>query len=425
MLERLQKIIARAGIASRRHAEELIRSGQVKVNGVVVTELGTKADPERDHIEAAGHTVELPAAPSYFILHKPPHVVSTMFDPEGRATLRHVLRGLAGGVFPVGRLDYAASGLIFLTSDGQLANAILKASSNLVQVFWVKLKGRPSPETLAKVTHRAQARLRLLPAPEAAAGHVENPWYEAELRGVRRSLLRQAFFDAGHPVEKMKRVRFGPLELGNLPEGQYRQLAPSEVESLRRAVERAARGGERVAPPAPPIAVRPFQRKKWRPSGGAGRKPVPRGGAGERRPSRPGRGRFAPPAAAGPPGRGGRPRFQPRGERAGPRGERGERRFPPRARPRGEKPFQPRRDRGGPGGFGRPKRQGDQGRGYPSKGPRGPGAGKFSRGGARPAAPGPGKFRGKQSPGRPGGRPPGRPPRRPNGRKNVPPGKTR
>ena len=154
MLERLQKIISRAGIASRRHAEELIVSGQVKVNGVVVTELGAKADPEHDHIEAAGRVAEQPAAASYFILHKPPHVVSTMADPEGRATLRHVLRGLAGGVFPVGGLEYASSGLILLTSDGQLANSIFKTSSNLTQVFWVKLKGRPSPETLSKVTHR-------------------------------------------------------------------------------------------------------------------------------------------------------------------------------------------------------------------------------------------------------------------------------
>ena len=147
-----------------------------------------------------------------------------MADPEGRATLRHVLRGLAGGVFPVGGLEYASSGLILLTSDGQLANSIFKASSNLTQVFWVKLKGRPSPETLSKVTHRARARLRLLPAPDASAGHVENPWYEAELRGLRRDLLRQAFFDASHPVEKMKRVRLGPIELGDLPEAQYRQL---------------------------------------------------------------------------------------------------------------------------------------------------------------------------------------------------------
>src|SRR6201998_1431373 len=121
MLERLQKIIARAGIASRRHAEDLIRSGQVRVNGAVVSELGAKADPEKDRVEVAGRLAERPAEVKYFALNKPAHVVSTMSDPEGRATLRHLLRGLPG-VFPVGRLDYAASGLVLLTSDGALAD---------------------------------------------------------------------------------------------------------------------------------------------------------------------------------------------------------------------------------------------------------------------------------------------------------------
>jgi len=109
MLERLQKIIGRAGIASRRHAEELIRSGQVRVNGVVVTELGAKADPERDRVEAAGRVAEPQSKLRYFLLNKPIHVVSTMSDPEGRATLRHLFRGLAEGVFPVGGLDYVAA----------------------------------------------------------------------------------------------------------------------------------------------------------------------------------------------------------------------------------------------------------------------------------------------------------------------------
>src|ERR1700733_7738544 len=118
MLERLQKIIARAGIASRRHAEELISSGQVRVNGEVVTELGAKADPETDRVEVAGKVAERPAEALYYMLHKPVHVVSTMADPEGRATLRHLLRGMAEGVFPVGGLDYAVSGLVLLTNDG-------------------------------------------------------------------------------------------------------------------------------------------------------------------------------------------------------------------------------------------------------------------------------------------------------------------
>ncbi len=239
MLERLQKIIARAGIASRRHAEELIRAGQVRVNGVVVTELGAKADPEHDRVEAAGRVAERPAEPGYYLLHKPSHVVATMSDPEGRATLRHVLRGLSGGVFPVGRLDYAASGLILLTSDGALADRILKNSARMPKVYWLKVAGRLTDDEMRQVGQKAQARLRRLRAPGAAASHSANPWYEAELADARSDSLRQALFAIEHPVEKLKRVKFGPVELGDLAEGHYRALDPHEVAQLRRMVEQA------------------------------------------------------------------------------------------------------------------------------------------------------------------------------------------
>jgi 23S rRNA pseudouridine2605 synthase len=238
MLERLQKIIARAGIASRRHAEELIRSGQVRVNGQVVTELGAKADPEHDRVEAAGRVAERPAEPGYFLLNKPAHVVSTMSDPEGRATLRHVLRGLAGGVFPVGRLDYAASGLMLLTSDGELGDRIFKTSARLPQVYWLKVAGRLSDDEMQQVRRQAHARMRRLRAPGAAGSQPENPWYEVELSDARRDLLRRALFTLGHPVEKMKRVKLGPLELGDLEEGRYRPMDPREVAQLRRYIEK-------------------------------------------------------------------------------------------------------------------------------------------------------------------------------------------
>jgi 23S rRNA pseudouridine2605 synthase len=259
MLERLQKIIARAGIASRRHAEELIRSGQVRVNGVVVTELGTKADPDQDRIEAAGRVAERPPAPGYYMLHKPVHVVSTMSDPEGRATLRHLLRGLAGGVFPVGRLDYSASGLVLLTSDGELADRIFKCSARMPQVYWIKLKGRPSEETLRRVRGQAHAKLRRLRSPGSAPPVADNPWYEVEIGEARRDLLRSALFEAGHPVEKMKRVKLGPLDLGGIEEAHYRSLEPGEIERLRRAIERAEKA------PRPVITGRPkrFFRKRF------------------------------------------------------------------------------------------------------------------------------------------------------------------
>jgi len=160
MLERLQKIIARAGIASRRHAEELIRSGQVRVNGVVVSKLGAKADPERDRVEAAGRIAERPPEPSYLVLHKPVHVVSTMSDPEGRTTLRHLLRGLAGGIFPVGRLDYAASGLMLLTSDGELADRIVTTSPDVTVSTnlgaWVNQRGLFRRSDMADVFAQAK-----------------------------------------------------------------------------------------------------------------------------------------------------------------------------------------------------------------------------------------------------------------------------
>lgn len=241
MLERLQKIIARAGIASRRHAEQLILSGQVRVNGRVVTELGTKADPGRDRIEAAGKPVQFPASKIYLVLNKPPQVVSTMADPEGRRSLRSFLRGVAGRVFPVGRLDYAAAGLLLLTSDGELANRVLKAAPRLLQTYWIKVKGRLAPDEVQRVGREARARVRPLRPPRALGGRAENPWYEVTLREARRNLLRRILLRLGHPVEKMKRVSIANLELAGLPEGRYRFLEAEEVAELERAVSRASK----------------------------------------------------------------------------------------------------------------------------------------------------------------------------------------
>src|SRR6266550_3139296 len=155
MQERLQKIIARAGIASRRHAELLILSGQVRVNGHVVKELGTKADAAKDRIEAAGRVVESKEGRRvYILLNKPPEVVSAMADPEGRKTLRNCLRGLPERVFPVGNLEYAASGLVFLTNDGNLAAEMLKNWAHLEQVYQVKVKGMLTVEGIPRGRYR-------------------------------------------------------------------------------------------------------------------------------------------------------------------------------------------------------------------------------------------------------------------------------
>src|SRR5580698_4707409 len=189
MFERLQKIISRAGIASRRHAEELILSGQVRVNGAVVTELGAKADPEHDRVEAAGKIAHVSSERVYILLHKPPEFVSTLADPEGRRTLRNLLVGVSERVFPVGRLDYAASGAVLLTNDGDLASRMLKASPNLPQTYWIKVQGRLSEDQLKSLSTALRGRISPLRAPHAAGKNPRNPWYEVELFGVGRGLL--------------------------------------------------------------------------------------------------------------------------------------------------------------------------------------------------------------------------------------------
>lgn len=258
MLDRLQKIIARAGIASRRHAEDLIRSGQVRVNGVVVTELGAKADPERDRVEAAGRVARPTQTHVYLLLNKPPQVVSALADPEGRPTLRNYLVGVSERVFPVGNLDYAAGGAVFLTNDGDLASRMLKASAALPQTYWIKVKGRIPDEQLRVLSHTLRGKFFPLRAPHAAGKNPPNPWYEAQITGVRRDLLRRHLLLMGHPVEKMRRMKLMSLDADSVPEGQYRQLSAAEIAKLMRAVEHA------LAQPKPAItAARP--RRMWRP----------------------------------------------------------------------------------------------------------------------------------------------------------------
>ena len=224
--------------------------------------MGAKADPERDRVEAAGRVAERPAEPRYFMLHKPVHVVSTMSDPEGRATLRHLLRGMAEGVFPVGRLDYAVSGLMLLTNDGELGDRISKTLARMPQVYWVKLKGKPERRDVAKSRARAQARvMQRLRSPGSAGPDAANPWYEVELSEAPRDLLRRALFDAGHPVEKMKRVKLGPLELGSLPEALYRQLDSREVAQLRRAVDRASEAARHEHAASSAVRKKPARRQ--------------------------------------------------------------------------------------------------------------------------------------------------------------------
>ncbi len=225
MEERLQKIIARAGVASRRHAEEMISSGLVTVNGRVVTELGTKADASRDHIKVAGKLLRLQQEHIYLVFHKPPEVVSTLSDPEGRRSVKDFLHGVPARVFPVGRLEYHTSGLLLLTNDGDLANRVLRAH-DIPQRYLMKLKTLLTFAEIENISRSTGARI------ERMRGK-ESPWYEVEISEARRDLLRNRLFQSGNAVEKMKRVRVGGLELGHLAPGQYRQiLAPQAAEIL-------------------------------------------------------------------------------------------------------------------------------------------------------------------------------------------------
>jgi len=256
--ERLQKILARAGVASRRLAEQIILAGQVSVNGRIVTELGTKADAASDDIRYNGRPLRAPAAALYLALHKPAGCVATMHDPEGRETIADFLRGVPGRVFPVGRLDYHTAGLLLLTNDGEWANRLMKAPQ-LEQVYAMKVKGALDEATRARLERKTGARLR-------ATGRGDNAWYEVTLAEARRDLVRRMMAQAGHPVEKIRRVRIGNIELASLPPGRYRLLAPDEVRSLSRqaAGERAvaeAAGKRRRGHGGRPARMRAGHRK--------------------------------------------------------------------------------------------------------------------------------------------------------------------
>ena len=235
MLERLQKIISRAGISSRRHAEQLILSGQVRVNGKVVTELGTKADPAKDKIEAAGRSIDSDERHVYLLLHKPPEVVSTLADPEGRKTLRNLLRGFPQRVYPVGNLEYASAGLVFMTNDGDLAAQLLKNWNHLEQAYHLKIKGMLTLADIERLNKQTGVKMKVVRQPDAMRGNSANYWYEVRMFGPKLEPLRRTLFREHHPVEKVHRIGLGPLSVEHIPRGRYRLLEPKEVESLTKS----------------------------------------------------------------------------------------------------------------------------------------------------------------------------------------------
>ena len=251
MEQRLQKIIAAAGVASRRKAEAMIEAGQVSVNGRTVRELGTKADPAEDRISVNGRPLRAPEQKLYILLNKPRGYVSTVSDPQQRRTVLDLVRGLHARLYPVGRLDYNSEGLLLLTNDGDFAQQMTHASFHVPKTYLVKVSGHPSDEELKKLragiviggeergrrgTKEFRARemrsARTAPAQIKLVREGANPWLEVTLIEGRNRQLHRMFERVGHHVEKIKRVRFGPLALDVEP-GRFRPLSHAEVRRLK------------------------------------------------------------------------------------------------------------------------------------------------------------------------------------------------
>lgn len=236
--ERLQKLLAHAGIASRRKAEQLIREGRVVVNGTVVTELGTKADAERDHVRVDGKHIRPPEKPVYLAMNKPKNFVTTVSDPEGRKTVMDLLRGIRARVYPVGRLDYHSEGLLLLTNDGEFAKRITAASTHVAKIYLVKVNGLLTSDQEKKFREGVPlGGKKTAPAGLKLTRSAENPWYEVRLIEGRQNQIRLMFKHFGRLVEKLQRVKIGFLELGSLPPGEFRHLTPPEVARFRKVLK--------------------------------------------------------------------------------------------------------------------------------------------------------------------------------------------
>jgi 23S rRNA pseudouridine2605 synthase len=234
MEERLQKIIARMGLASRRGAEEIIADGRVTVNGKVAT-IGTKADSARDHIKVDGKLLFRAEPKVYLMLNKPRGVVTSLLDPEGRPTVKDYLRGVKYRVFPVGRLDYDSEGLILLTNDGEFSNKLLHPSNKIPKTYAVKIKGMITEDKMKKLRLGVRledgitepARARFLRESET------NSWIEISITEGRKRQIRRMVEAVGHPAIKLRRISINGLRLGGLKIGELRALTDKELQLLR------------------------------------------------------------------------------------------------------------------------------------------------------------------------------------------------
>lgn len=253
MKERIQKIIANVGIASRRAAEEMMLRGEVTVNGKPVTELGTKADPDRDHIKVRGKliTAGREQEKRYFLINKLRGYLSSVSDPKQRPLVAHLLPPSARrGLHPVGRLDFNTEGLIILTNDGELTHLLTKGG-RVEKVYHVKVKGSPSAEQIDRLrrgvpiakSRTAPAQIKLIERTKEAG----NSWFEVTLREGKNQQIRKMFDSIGHSVVKLRRVRIGHITEAGLAFGSYRELTPVEVKKFFQPPSPTApRKGKRV-----------------------------------------------------------------------------------------------------------------------------------------------------------------------------------
>lgn len=283
-LERLQKIIAKAGVASRREAEEMIRDGRVTVNGKVVTELGTRADNKKDHVKVDGKLLHSAEEPRYILLNKPREVMTTTADPEGRTTVIDLLRGVRERVFPVGRLDYHSEGLLLLTNDGDLAFKVSHPSNGSVKTYHVKVRGVPSPAVIEKLErgivldNRRTQPCEIRQLRTTGKGEEEgNSWWEVKLREGRTNQIRRMFQIKGHPVSKLRRIAIGALTDARLAPGEWRELDTRELSALfgdekRRTQKRSGRASSERKPTAAKAGAAPSRKAAAKKPGAAAAK---------------------------------------------------------------------------------------------------------------------------------------------------------
>jgi 23S rRNA pseudouridine2605 synthase len=235
--ERLQKILSQAGVTSRRKAEELIVEGRVTVNGKTITELGSKADIDTDHIKVDGRLLRAPKHLTYIALNKPKECMTTVSDPEGRQTVMHLMRGIRERVFPVGRLDYHSEGLLLLTNDGEFAHRLTAPANHVTKTYVVKVNGALTEAQEKQFREGIPMHGRkTAPAELKRIKQGTNPWYEVKITEGRQNQIRIMFKHFGKLVEKLRRVKIGFLELDVAP-ARYRSLTPKEVEKFRKLLK--------------------------------------------------------------------------------------------------------------------------------------------------------------------------------------------